>query len=104
MTIWRLLRLMLVSLLAVSAVGQEAGDKLVSIAQAVDNAVQQSKLTVAGGAPFHLKAHITNAGTPKPEYTADVEEFWVSPEKWRRTVQAANFSQTLVVNGDKVSE
>jgi outer membrane biosynthesis protein TonB len=104
MTIWRLLRLVLVSLLAVSAVGQDAGDKLVSIAQAVDNAVQQSKLTVAGGAPFHLKAHITNAGTPKPEYTADVEEFWVSPEKWRRTVQAANFSQTLVVNGDKVSE
>jgi len=104
MTIWRLLRLVLVSLLAVSAVGQDAGDKLVSIAQAVDNAVQQSKLTVAGGAPFHLKAHITNAGTPKPEYTADVEEFWVSPEKWRRTVQAASFSQTLVVNGDKVSE
>jgi outer membrane biosynthesis protein TonB len=104
MTIWRLLRLVLVSLLAVSAVGQDAGDKLVSIAQAVDNAVQQSKLTVAGGAPFHLKAHITNAGTPKPEYTADVEEFWGSPEKWRRTVQAASFSQTLVVNGDKVSE
>ena len=104
MTIWRLLRLVFVSLLAVPLMAQEAGDKVVSIAQAVDNAVQQSKLTVAGGAPFHLKAHITNAGTPKPEYTADVEEFWVSPEKWRRTVQAANFSQTLVVNGDKVSE
>jgi hypothetical protein len=104
MTIWRLLRLVFVSLLAVPLMAQEAGDKVVSIAQAVDNAVQQSKLTLAGGAPFHLKAHITNAGTPKPEYTADVEEFWVSSEKWRRTVQAANFSQTLVVNGDKVSE
>jgi outer membrane biosynthesis protein TonB len=104
MTIWRLLRLVLVSLLAMPLIAQEAGDKVVSIAQAVDNAVQQSKLTLAGGAPFHLKAHITNAGTPKPEYTADVEEFWVSPEKWRRTVQVTNFSQTLVVNGDKVSE
>jgi len=104
MTIWRLLRLVFVSLLAVPLMAQEAGDKVVSIAQAVDNAVQESKLTLAGGAPFHLKAHITNAGTPKPEYTADVEEFWVSPEKWRRTVQATNFSQTLVVNGDKVSE
>jgi hypothetical protein len=104
MTIWRLLRLVFVSLLPVPLMAQEAGDKVVSIAQAVDNAVQQSKLTLAGGAPFHLKAHITNAGTPKPEYTADVEEFWVSPEKWRRTVQAANFSQTLVVIGDKVSE
>ena len=66
--------------------------------------MQQSKLTLAGGAPFHLKAHITNTGTAKPEYSADVEEYWVSPEKWRRTVQSAGFSQTLIVNGGKVSE
>jgi TonB family protein len=81
-----------------------AQDKAVSIGQAADHAVQQSKLTLAGGAPFHLKAHITNAGTPKPEYSADVEEYWVSTEKWRRTVQSANFSQTLIANGDKIYE
>jgi len=92
------------SLLAATVVAQEAGDKVVSIGQAADNAVQQSKLTLAGGVPFHLKAHITNAGTPKPEYSADIEEYWVSPDKWRRTVQSAGFSQTLIVNGDKVSE
>jgi hypothetical protein len=96
--------LVLLSLVAVSAVAQEAGDKIVSIAQAADHAVQESKLTLAGGAPFHLKAHIANTGAPKPEYSADVEEYWVSPEKWRRTVQSAGFSQTLIVNGDKVSE
>ena len=33
-----------------------------------------------------------------------MEEYWVSPEKWRRTVQSAGFSQTLIVNGGKVSE
>src|SRR5579864_980850 len=104
MRTWRFLSLVLVSLLAVPLMAQEAGDKVVSIAQAVDNAVQQSRLTLAGGAPFQLKAHITNAGAPKPEYTADVEEYWVSPEKWRRTVQSAGFTQTLIVNGDKVSE
>ncbi len=60
MRIGRLFCLVLVSLLAVNAVGQEAGDKVVSIAQAAENAVQQSKLTLAGGTPFHLKAHITN--------------------------------------------
>lgn len=92
------------SLLAATAVAQEAGDKVVSISQAADQAVQQSKLTLAGGTPFHLKAHIANVGAPKPEYSADVEEFWVSPEKWRRTVQAAGFSQTLIVNGGAVSE
>jgi hypothetical protein len=85
-------------------VAQEAGDRVVSIAQAADHAVQQSKLTLVGGTPFHLKAHMANAGAPKPEYSAEVEEFWVSPEKWRRTVQSASFTQTLIVNGDKVSE
>ena len=104
MRTWRLLLLTLFSLPALTAVAQEAGDKVVSIAEAADHAVQQSKLTLAGGAPFHLKAHITNAGTPKPEYSADVEEYWVSPDKWRRTVQSADFSQTFIANGDKVSE
>jgi hypothetical protein len=104
MRIWRLLCLALPSLLAVTLVAQEAGDKVVSIAQAADHAVQQSKLTLTGGTPFHLKAHIANAGALKPEYSADVEEHWVSPEKWRRTVRSAGFSQTLIANGDKVSE
>jgi hypothetical protein len=104
MTTWRLLCLVLLSLPAGNATAQEAGDKVVSIAQAVENAVQQSKLTLSGSAPFHLKAHIANAGAAKPEYAADVEEFWVSPEKWRRTVKSAGFAQTLIVNGDKVSE
>ncbi|HEY2912493.1 MAG TPA: hypothetical protein VGK21_03980, partial [Candidatus Angelobacter sp.] len=86
---WRLPCLAIFFLLVLTAMAQEAGDKIVSIAQAADQAVQQSKLTLAGGAPFHLKAHIANAGTPKPEYSADVEEYWLSPEKWRRTVQSA---------------
>jgi hypothetical protein len=104
MRTWRLPYLAFLSLLAVTVAAQEAGDKVVSIAQAVENAVQQSKLTLADGVPFHLKAHITNAGAPKPEYSAEVEEYWVSSDKWRRTVQSAGFSQTLIVNGDKVSE
>lgn len=104
MKIRLLLCLAFFSWLAANVVAQEAGDKVVSISQAADQAVQQSKLTLAGGTPFHLKAHIANAGMPKPEYSADVEEYWVSPGKWRRTVQSAGFAQTLIVNGDKVSE
>src|SRR5436305_1915172 len=104
MRIWRLVYLVFLSLLAVTLAAQEAGDKVVSIGQAADHAVQQSKLTLAGGSPFHLKAHITNAGAPKPEYAADVEEYWISPEQWRRTVESTGFSQILIVNGDKVSE
>ncbi len=29
---------------------------------------------------------------------------WLSPEKWRRSIQSPDFSQTLIVNGDKISE
>lgn len=104
MSLLRPFCLVLLSLVAANVVAQEAGDKIVSIAQAADHAVQQSKLTLAGGVPFHLRAHIANTGTPKPEYSADVEEYWISSEKWRRTVQSAGFSQTFIANGDKVSE
>jgi hypothetical protein len=91
-------------LLAVTVMAQEDHGKVVSVGEAADHAVQQSKLTLPGGTPFHLKAHIANSGAPKPEYTADVEEYWLSPEKWRRTVETAGFSQTLIANGGQVSE
>jgi len=91
-------------LLAATVMAQEDQGKIVSVGEAADHAVQQSKLTLPGGTPFHLKAHIANSGAPKPEYTADVEEYWLSPEKWRRTVETAGFSQTLIANGGQVSE
>jgi len=91
-------------LLSATVMAQEDQGKIVSVGEAADHAVQQSKLTLPGGTPFHLKAHIASSGAPKPEYSADVEEYWISPEKWRRTVEAAGFSQTLIANGGQVSE
>ena len=88
---------------ATALLAQEEG-RQVSMSQAVDHALQQSKLTVAGGTPFHLKAHIAPVGSARAEYSADVEEFWAAPDKWRGTVQSAGFSQTLIANGDKLSE
>ena len=52
MMIRRSFCVVILSLVAVSAVAQEAGDKIVSIAQAADHAVQESKLTLAGDVPF----------------------------------------------------
>ena len=68
-----------------TAPGAQEDGRQVSIGSAVEHALQQSKLTAPGGAPFHLKAHIAASGDPRPEYSADVEEYWVSPEKWRRS-------------------
>jgi hypothetical protein len=88
---------------ATTLCAQEEG-KQVSMGEAVEHALQQSKLTVSGDTPFHLKAHIAATGSARPEYSADVEEYWISPDQWRRTVQSANFSQTLIANGGKLSE
>jgi hypothetical protein len=79
-------------------------EKRIPFSQAAQNAVQRSQLTLPGSAPFHLKAHIADAANADPAYTAEIEEQWVSPIKWRRTIKAAGFSQTLIVDGGKVSE
>ncbi|MGB9121936.1 MAG: hypothetical protein WCE73_15035 [Candidatus Angelobacter sp.] len=64
--------------------------------------VVQAALIAPGSIPFHLKATITEEGDPNSK--AVVEMYWVSEKKWRRTIQSEDFSQTLIVNGDKVSE
>jgi hypothetical protein len=91
-------------LLSATVMAQEDQGKVVPVGEAADHAVQQSKLMLPGGTPFHLKVHIASAGGPKPEYSSNLEEYWVSPEKWRRTVEAAGFSQTLIANGGQISE
>jgi hypothetical protein len=35
---------------------------------------------------------------------AQVEMYWVASDKWRRTIESRGFSQTLIVNGNKVFE
>jgi Gram-negative bacterial TonB protein C-terminal len=62
----------------------------------------QPTLTAPGGTPFYLRAEITERGDPNEHI--EVEMSWVAPNKWRRTIQSQEFSQTLIVNGDKVFE
>ena len=82
-----------------------AGDtKTVPLAEVAQHAVEQSKLTATGSAPFHLKATIVETTNPDSTYKGEIEEYWVSGGKWRRTVSSPGFSQTLIVNGDQISE
>jgi len=78
------LSLALLSLLAVTVEAQETSDKVVSIGQAADHAVQQSKLTLDGGTAFHLKAHIANAGATNRSTRLTWKNTGFRPEKWRR--------------------
>jgi hypothetical protein len=78
--------------------------RTVPLVEVAQHAVDQSKLTSPGSSPFHLKATIVETTNPDSTYKGEVEEYWVSPEKWRRTISSPGFSQTLIVNGDQISE
>lgn len=76
----------------------------VPLSEAAEHALDQSKLTVPAGIPFHLKASIVETTNPASDYKGEIEEYWVSPDKWRRSIASPHFSQTLIVNGNSISE
>lgn len=68
-------------------------------------AIEQSEITAPGSRPFVLRAKVLEATNPSnTKYSAEIEEYWLAPDKWRRTVKTLGFSQTLTVDGDKTSE
>jgi hypothetical protein len=64
--------------------------------------IVQGTLIAPGSAPFHLKATITAGNETSPMATVEMD--WEAPNRWRRTIDSREFSQTLIVNGDKVFE
>jgi hypothetical protein len=76
----------------------------IQLSDATDRALRKSQLTLPGSAPFHIKFSIRETTNPQSDRRAEVEEYWVSPEKYRRTIQSPAFSQTLIVNGNAISE
>ena len=64
--------------------------------------VEQATLIAPGSSPFYLQATITERGDP--DERVEVEMSWVAPDKWKRTIRSAEFSQMLIVNGDKIFE
>lgn len=63
-----------------------------------------STLTLPGVPPFHLKLSAAETRQNLPEYHAEIELWWESPEKWRREVHSAAFSQTAVRDGQSYYE
>lgn len=78
--------------------------RTIPLGDAIDRALRKSQLTLLGSAPFHIKFSIRETTNPQSERHAEVEEYWISPEKYRRTIQSPAFSQTLIVNGNAVTE
>ncbi|MGD0790927.1 MAG: energy transducer TonB [Terriglobales bacterium] len=66
--------------------------------------IHRSTLAEPGGRPFYLKATITDRDDAKSEFNGTVEEYWLSPTKWRRVIKLRDFSQTRIANGDMIYE
>jgi len=96
----RILPFALIIILATSALGKDP----TTVAEGVEAAAKKSQITFPGSKPFHLKAIIAELDSPDSDYKAEVEMYWVAPDRWRRTIKSPEFSQTMIVNGDKVSE
>jgi hypothetical protein len=91
-------------MIVVTSICTLAADKI-SIVDLPKHAIEQSQLTLKGSRPFHLKARVVEStNLDNDDYKAEVEEYWLAADKWRRTIKTSEFSQTLIVNGDKVSE
>lgn len=76
----------------------------VPVSKLLDQMIRRSTLAEPGGTPFYLKATITDKDDAKSEFNGTLEEYWLSPTKWRRVVKLRDFSQTRIVNGDQVYE
>lgn len=68
-------------------------------------AIKRSQTTLPSSLPFHLKAKTFEAtNADNHNYDAEIEELWAAPDKWRRTIKTAKFSETSVMDGGSVSE
>lgn len=76
----------------------------IPIGKLLDEMIHRSTLTEPGGRPFYLKASIIDRDDSKSEFNGTVEEYWVSPTKWRRVIKLRDFSQTRIVNGGAIYE
>src|SRR5215472_1816345 len=66
-------------------------------------AIAHSQITAPGSRPFRLKASIVEStNLDNDDYKAEVDEVWLAPDKWQRTVKMAGFSQTRVANGAEI--
>jgi TonB family protein len=65
---------------------------------------ERSSLTTPGSPPFHLKLRVSDDKKERSEFGAEIEIWWAAPDKWRREIKSAVFSQTAIQNGPRYAE
>jgi hypothetical protein len=78
---------------------------VVPMKDALSKALEKTLLTTSGAQPFHIKIAISEPENQQSPYQGTIEEWWVSPEQWRREVTSKDgMKQTIVVTNGKKTE
>ncbi len=90
-------------LLAATCLSLRADDEI-PLSDLPQRAIEASQLTLPASQPFHLRAKVfEKTDRHNDSHNAEIVEDWVSPDRWRRTIKAGQFSEVLVANGAKIS-
>src|ERR1700739_4657558 len=77
----------------------------VPLGDALSKALEKSTLAEPGAKPFHIRVVISEPANPGSPYQGTIEEWWLSPNQWRREVTAKDgMRQTVVVDDGKKTE
>jgi TonB family protein len=72
---------------------------------ALSKALAKGSLTGADPKPFHIRVRVTEPENPDSPYQGTIEEWWLSPDQWRRELTAkGGMRQTIVVVRGKKTE
>lgn len=77
----------------------------IPIGDALTKALAKSSLTGQDAKPFHVRVVVSEPENPESPYQGTIEEWWVSPNQWRREVTSKDgMHQTIVVVGGNKTE
>lgn len=77
----------------------------VPLGDAIGKALERSSLTAKGIRPFHIRVAISEPENPQSPYQGTIEEWWLSPDRWRREVTDKDGThQTIVVSAGRQTE
>jgi len=103
----RLYRLLFVALAVAACLPVPAQIKHTSvpIGDAVQKALAKVSLTGEGAHPFHIRVTVSEPENSQSPYHGAIEEWWLSPDQWRRQVTGPDgLNQLIVVSAGKKTE
>jgi hypothetical protein len=77
----------------------------VPLGDTLTKALSKTLLTAAGSQPFHIRIVVSEPENPQSPYKGTIEQWWVSPDQWRREVTDKDgLKQTIVFTSGKKTE